>query len=123
MIRVILHPVFEKINFGQQLDIKVGQFCFIPKLFQEVGTILSIAKILNQRRIQESRCCITDYLPINVVRRDLNIDWKLNNCYHNFGEFVYRFRPSGAHQGGEIHPPSVPRYIHLGQELKKGFQC
>jgi len=75
-------PVFEKINLSQQFDFGIGYLGSVSKLFQNTGTILGIAKKVKEVRIEDSICSLSDQTSVNVVRVDLNVDWKFENSLH-----------------------------------------
>jgi len=88
-----LAPISEEVYFCQQFDIKGGDFCFLSELFQDLRSVLSIAKISNQARIQNLIGCIRNHLSVNIVSFNLNVDWKLNDCFHNFSKFKLLLLP------------------------------
>lgn len=108
----------EHIEFCQQSDIEIGYFCGPSEFLQDRTSVLSRAKILKEVRIENLICRIRNYLPVNVVSFNCNVDWEFDDRFHKTKFRNFCFRPSiGHHQDGSKQPPSSPWRITRVKEI------
>lgn len=108
--------VLEKIKFGQKFDRNIVTLCGLSKLTNRLSLILSIAKIFQKIGIENLISRIGNQFSINIVRLNLNIDRKFDNCNHNFLVFKVSAFVLKDSSGDENIHPERPSLINLGQE-------
>jgi len=113
-----LFLISEKIHLGQKFDIEVGKLCGFFDISQNLGPDGGRADILDQSWVENLGRRIAHNLPINIVRQDLNIDRKLQNCFHKLRFKIFCFRPFLVIIRGTTQSPnspgSLPRVLEIG---------
>lgn len=83
MIATFRLRIFEKFVLCEQSH---GGFLLtgnLSKLTEMTETNRLGRQVFNQPWVQERISGLGDHLPVDILRIDLNIDRKLNNCFHD----------------------------------------
>lgn len=113
-MNLVLSPISEKVDFGQQFDIEIRYLTNFPELYKDFFSKLSVAKILNKGRVQHGVGSIGNDLPVNAVRFDLNVDRILKYCFHKFKFRFHAFVLLELVRSGSSTPPERPGLLQPG---------
>lgn len=103
-----LTPFTEEVDFGQQFDIERVNIGCISELLQDTAAVLSRAKILKQTWIEDSFCRLCNLPSVNVVRLNLDVDRKFNDCLHKINYLVFKPFVLKDSSGVENNHPRLP---------------
>jgi hypothetical protein len=115
-------PFFKEIKLSQKFDIERIYFGSVSKLVQHTHSILSIAKVFKKLWIENLSCSIGDDLSVNIVRGDLNVDWKFENCNHKLYFRITAFVLKDS-SGEENDFPSAPVFYTRVEKERRIFLC